>query len=53
MVKGAVKGEKSQVYLMEPVPAETLKRTCGGKVISIYHYGVGDNIEVACVEAKR
>ncbi|OGG46741.1 MAG: hypothetical protein A3F84_18145 [Candidatus Handelsmanbacteria bacterium RIFCSPLOWO2_12_FULL_64_10] len=53
MVRGAIKGEKSQVYLTEPAPAEALQMTCGGKVVSIYHYGVGDIVEVACVEGKR
>lgn len=53
MVRGAIKGERSQVFLMEPVPAETLKRACAGKVVSIYHYGIGDSVEVACVASKR
>ncbi|MSS71883.1 MAG: hypothetical protein EXS64_10390 [Candidatus Latescibacteria bacterium] len=53
MVRGAVKGERSQIFLMEPVPAETLQKACGGKVVSLYHYGIGDSVEVACVASKK
>ena len=52
LVKGAIRGEKSQVRLMEPVPAKTLRQTCGGRIISITHYGVGDSVEVAGIAAK-
>ena len=37
------------VYLADAIPAETLRSDCGGRVVSIWQYGVGDRVEMARV----
>lgn len=52
-VRGVVRGEQSHVYLMDPIEKATLTQRLGGKVASIYHYGVGDLVEVAHIARGR
>ncbi|MBI3922673.1 MAG: heparinase II/III family protein [Armatimonadetes bacterium] len=47
LVKGAVRDEKSKVFLADPVAAGKLKKDFESKVVSVWQYGVGDQVEVA------
>lgn len=53
LVRGAVKGESSRVFLTESVPSDQLRKDYAGRVASIWQYGVGDPVEVACIREQR
>lgn len=52
MLKGASResGSETRVYLAEPISADVLRNDYGDDIISVWQYGVGDSIEIACIE---
>lgn len=51
-VQGAVRDTSSKIFLREAVPAATLEKDYGGKVISLWQYGVGDRVELARIASR-
>jgi len=53
-VRGAVQqyagAEHNTVFLRDLVSAEKLEETFGGRVVSIWQYGIGDRVEVVLIE---
>ena len=53
-IRGAVQEwdgeERNTVFLREPVPGGELAEKFGGRVVSIWQYGVGDGVEMALIE---
>ena len=51
-VRGVVRGEQSQVFLMDLTDRAALQKL-EGQVVSIYHYGIGDMIEGVRVTSSK
>lgn len=51
-VAGVLKGESSTVLLTEKVPAAELARDFGGRIVSVWQYGVGDQVELATIRRR-
>ena len=51
-VAGVTKGEASVVRLAQPQTAAELNRAYGAKVVSIWAYGVGDEVELPQLSAR-
>ena len=43
----------SHIYLAKPAAKGRLEKDYGGKVVSVWHYGVGDRVEAARVDSKQ
>jgi hypothetical protein len=50
LVQGAVRGDRSKVFLAERVPAGALRDDYAGRVVSLWQYGIGDQVEVARIK---
>jgi hypothetical protein len=50
LVRGAVKGDRSKVFLSERIPVEALRRDYAGRVVSLWQYGIGDRVEAARIQ---
>ena len=50
LVRGAVKGDRSKVFLAEKVPADALRKDYAGHILSLWQYGVGDRVEAARIQ---
>jgi hypothetical protein len=48
IIKGILRS--GEMCLMNELSNNELKKDYGGKVVSVWHYGVGDNVEVAVIE---
>lgn len=51
-IQGAVRDSRSRLILRDRVPAADLERDYGGKVVTLYQYGVGDSVEVARIRVR-
>ncbi len=51
-VAGVLKGESSTVLLTEKTPAAQLAKDFGGKIVSVWQYGVGDQVELATIRRR-
>lgn len=47
---GAIRDETSKIFFKEPVTAVQLEQDYGDKVMSIYQYGVGDEVSIPLVK---
>ncbi|MFO7947216.1 MAG: heparinase II/III family protein [Armatimonadota bacterium] len=52
MLRGASRESSSQsrVYFAEPVTEAALAEDYAGEVVSVWQYGVGDQLEIACIQ---
>lgn len=51
-VKGAVRDDKSQIYLDDPLSQDELQKLYSGKIVRLWQYGIGDRIEIAKISSR-
>lgn len=52
MLLGAVRGQQSQLFLMEPADAKSLEAELKGSVASVWQYGIGDRVELPTIVSE-
>lgn len=50
VIKGIANTTPHWLHLMSPPGDEALRTAYQGKVVSLWNYGIGDRVEVACIE---